>query len=145
MYDDSILYAIPLLFANTYICYDFVLYNYLTGRAGQSMNVAVKRKNITALCKTYQYEMEFISQHLNNTHPSRHAAIHQIMASDSTFLLNMLVLLPYSEYKKALRMYMPYFHMECVEWKQSKMAQRFTKYSPTIFYLIEKLRQLLHK
>ena len=132
MYDDSILYAIPLLLAKTYICYDLVLYNYLTGRAGQSMNVAVKRKNISALCKTYQYEMEFISQHIDNTHQSRHVAIHQIMASDSSFLLNMLVLLPYSEYNKALRAYKPYFHLECDKWKQSKMAQRFTKYSPAI-------------
>ena len=145
MYDDSILYAIPLLFAQTYICYDLILYNYLTGRAGQSMNVAVKRKNITALCKTYLYEMEFINSHLSNTHPSRHEAIYRIMASDSVFLLNMLVLLPYDEYKTAIKQFIPYFHVENTEWQQSKMAKRFTSYSTAIFYLIEKLRQLLRK
>lgn len=145
MYDDSILYAVPLLFAQTYVCYDLVLYNYLTGRAGQSMNVAVKQKNITALCKTYLYEMEFITQHISTAHPSRRDAIYRIMASDSIFLLNMLILLSYKEYKATIKQFMPYFHLENSEWKQSKMAKRFTTCSPTIFYLIEKLRQLLHK
>ena len=62
MYDDSILYAIPILFADTYLCLDIVLYNYLSGREGQSMNAIVKKRNIPKLLNTYLYEMEFITK-----------------------------------------------------------------------------------
>lgn len=145
MYDDSILYAIPLLFAQTYIAFDLILYNYLTGRVGQSMNVAVKKKNIVALQKTYQYEMEFISKSITQVNSTRKNAIERIMASDSIFLLTMLVYLPWKEFSSAVKSYPKYFHLENLEWKGGNQAKRFVNYPLLVFYLIEKLRQRLNK
>lgn len=43
-YDDGILYVAPLIKAKSFICYDFVLYNYLIGREGQSVDPSVVAK-----------------------------------------------------------------------------------------------------
>lgn len=142
MYDDSILYAIPLIFANTYICFDFVLYNYLSGRIGQSMNAVVQKNNISKLLKTYQYEMEFISKNEEHLNATRRKSVHRIMASDSGYLLNMLVHLPYLECKQWINQLQMYFHCEEKEWMRSKMTKRFITYPFPIFYLFERIRLL---
>ena len=58
-YDDSILYIVPHLCANSYVAYDFVVYNYLIGREGQSMNVVTQTKKIPDKFKNYQYLHDF--------------------------------------------------------------------------------------
>ena len=141
MYDDSILYAIPFIFARSYVYYDIVLYNYLSGRAGQSMNVTVQKNNIPKLLATYKYEMVFISRYENSVSPARRKSIHRIMASDSAFLLNMLVYLPYKECKKHINDLRQYFHLDEQEWQRGKMTQRFVRYPFCLFYFIEKLRR----
>lgn len=141
MYDDSILYAIPFLFATNYMCLDVTLYNYLSGRAGQTMNAAVKKKNISSLIKTYQYEMEFITSHSKGISESRKTSVRRIMASDSSYLLHMLVYLSWKEFKRYVNQYKQYFHLEAGEWQRGKMDKRFLKYPLPIFYLYEKLRQ----
>ena len=141
MYDDSILYALPFIYAKSYMCCDFVLYNYLSGRVGQSMNAAVKKKNITSLLKTYQYEMEYISQHMKGLKIERYNSICRIMASDSSYLLHMLTYLPWRDFKYYITQYNKYFHMEQKEWKRGKMDKRYLKYPLLIFYLIERVRQ----
>ena len=140
MYDDSILYALPILFAKTYLCLDVVLYNYLSGRAGQSMNTIVKKRNIQKLLNTYLYEMEFITknEHLTNNKES----LYRIMASDSIYLLNMLVYLPWYEFKCIVRQCSIYFHLESKKWQESKLAKRFKSMSLFCFYLYETIRKL---
>ncbi len=145
MYDDSILYALPFIYSNTYICCDFVLYNYLSGRPGQTMNANVKKKNIASLLKTYQYAMEYISQHKDGLSYERLNSIYRIMASDSSYLLHMLTYLPWKEFKTHVAHYSQYFHLEQKEWRRGKMDKRFLKYPLPIFYLIEKVRQKLNK
>lgn len=145
MYDDSILYALPFIYAKSYICCDFVLYNYLSGRPGQTMNANVKKKNITSLLKTYQYEMEYISQHLEGLGTERLNSIYRIMASDSSYLLNMLTYLPWQEFKGYIDRFKPYFHLEQKEWYRGKKDKRFLKYPLLLFYLLERVRQELNK
>lgn len=145
MYDDSILYALPFIYAKSYICCDFVLYNYLSGRPGQTMNANVKKKNITSLLKTYQYEMEYISQQIEGLCTERLNSIYRIMASDSSYLLNMLTYLPWREFKGYIDKFKPYFHLEQKEWRRGKMDKRFLKYPLPVFYLLERVRQKLNK
>lgn len=140
MYDDSILYALPLLFAETYLCLDVVLYNYLSGREGQSMNATVKKRNIPKLLNTYLYEMEFIT---NNAHlTDNKESLYRIMASDSIYLLNMLVYLPYKEFKHIVRRCSRHFHLESKKWQESKQAKRFKSLPLLGFYLYERIRQI---
>lgn len=144
MYDDSILYALPFIYAKSYICCDFVLYNYLSGRPGQTMNANVKKKNISSLLKTYQYEMEYISQHIEGLGTGRRNSIYRIMASDSSYLLHMLTYLPWREFKGYIDKFKAYFHLEQKEWKRSKMNKRFLKCPLSVFYLLEKVRLKLN-
>lgn len=143
MYDDSILYALPFIYAKTYIYCDFVLYNYLSGRSGQSMNATVKKKNISSLLKTYQYEMEYISQQIDQLSDNRRKSIYRIMASDSSYLLHMLIYLSWYEFRRQIAANIQYFHLEQKEWRRGKMDIRFHKYPLLIFYVIEKVRQKL--
>lgn len=140
MYDDSILYAFPLLFAKTYMSVDVVLYNYLSGREGQSMSVELKEKNIGKLIMTYQYEMGFISRYLDGINESRQKSVFRIMASDSGYLLQMLVYLPWKDFKKQIKENSRYFHLEQGEWQRSKMGKRYLTYPLCLFYLIESVR-----
>lgn len=143
MYDDSILYAFPLLFCKTYICIDLVLYNYLSGRAGQSMNIEVKKRNIPKLLNTYLYEMQFIQQHIQDA-PNKQP-IYEIMASDSCYLIAMLVYLPWKEFKHKIILCESFFHLESQVWNRGKQSQRYKKSPLFIFYLLEKIRQLKEK
>lgn len=140
MYDDSILYALPILFADTYLCLDVVLYNYLSGREGQSMSATVKKRNIPKLLNTYLYEMEFITK--NEYLTDNKESLYRIMASDSIYLLNMLVYLPWNEFKQIVRKCSMYFHLESKKWQESKQAKRFKSMPMLCFYFYEKMRQL---
>lgn len=140
MYDDSILYAFPLMFAKTYTCFDIVLYNYLSGRDGQTMNIEVKKKNIHKLLNTYLYEMTFIEQYRSRA--TNQSPINEIMASDSCYLLAMLVYLPWKEFRLTIGQCKKYFHFESDVWSRSKQAKRFRYLPLACFYLLEKLRQI---
>jgi len=63
-YDDSILYIVPHLCADTYIAFDFVVYNYLVGRDGQSMSVAVQTRKIPDRFRNYQHLRSFAQKHI---------------------------------------------------------------------------------
>lgn len=145
MYDDSILYALPFIYAKTYVYYDFILYNYLSGREGQSMNSNVKKKNINALVKTYNYEMEYISRHIGGLCENRQKSIYRIMASDSSYLLQLLTYLPWKEFKEQIVANKQYFHLEQKEWRRSKMSFRYKNYPLLFFYLLEKIRHKVNK
>lgn len=56
MYDDSVLSFAPIVFGRTMISYNIVLYNYLLGREGQSMDASVQRKNANSyvVCLRHQ-------------------------------------------------------------------------------------------
>lgn len=51
-YDDSILSVLPIIKGETFIVYDFVVYNYLVGREEQT----VSRKNLLKYCEQHNYE-----------------------------------------------------------------------------------------
>ena len=129
MYDDSILYALPFIYDKTYIGYDIYLW--------------LKKKNISSLLKTYQYEMEYISQQIDQLSDNRRKSIYRIMASDSSYLLHMLIYLSWYEFRRQIAANIQYFHLDQKEWRRGKMDIRFHKYPLLIFYVIEKVRQKL--
>ncbi len=145
MYDDSILYAIPILFADTFVWYDLYLYNYLSGREGQTMSADVQRHNVDKLVRVYRRDMEFIEKRRKGVSGSRNRQINRVMASDSCYLVDKLVYLPYKQFKQTIMELGQYFHFEEKEWRRSKQAIRFMKYPMWLFYLTERLRRLKNK
>jgi hypothetical protein len=118
---------------------DFILYNYLSGREGQTMNISVKKNNIPKLLKTYLYEMEFIKKHYDVI--IDRSNLYRIMASDSIYLLNMLVYQSWREFKRDITKCKQYFHTENTKWDTSKQAKRYKNYPLFFFFITEKLRQ----
>ena len=62
-YDDSILYIVPHLFARTFVAYDFVVYNYLIGREGQSMSIATQIRKIPDMFANYHHMVSFAQKY----------------------------------------------------------------------------------
>lgn len=63
MYDDEILYILPLCESKTFAYLPLVLYNYLIGREGQSWDMKVMLRNVDFKLRMRQYEVEFYKKH----------------------------------------------------------------------------------
>lgn len=63
MYDDEILYILPLCESKTFVYLPIVLYNYLMGREGQSWDMKVMLRNVDHKLRMRKYEVEFYKAH----------------------------------------------------------------------------------
>jgi hypothetical protein len=63
MYDDEILYILPLCESKTFVYLPLVLYNYLVGREGQSWDMKVMLRNVDFKLRMRKYEVEFYRAH----------------------------------------------------------------------------------
>ncbi len=70
-YDDAILFAAPLLLADTIHVFDATIYQYLIGRPGQTMSKEVRKKHLRALIKTHMHLFDFCIAHLPEAHPGK--------------------------------------------------------------------------
>ena len=62
-YDDSILFVVPLILAQTVHYVNAPLYNYLLGRPGQSMDVSIIRRHYKDRHKTHMQVFDFYLSH----------------------------------------------------------------------------------
>ena len=95
-YDDEILFVLPLLSSKTFVYFEFVLYVYLLGRAGQTMDIKVMIRNIDFKIKTRKYVVNFYNQH-----PSQSESINQklkyILNSRINQTFRLIWMLPYRQ------------------------------------------------
>lgn len=98
-YDDMVLFVAPQLLGKTcYIC-DFILYNYLIGRPGQTMNPEVQRRNQNFMIQEYKKMLSFYHQYSQKTDGLAWAQ-HAIASHVSQHFLSRFILLPYAQSKK---------------------------------------------
>ena len=90
-YGDSVLYLVPHICGKDFLAYDFVVYNYLVGREGQSMSVAVQTKKIPDMFKNYRHLQDFVERHNNGIYDG---FINEVFAHHRWTLFN---LIPYVE------------------------------------------------
>lgn len=142
-YDDSILFIVPLLFAQNYIAYDLVLYNYLLERQGQSMDLDVQKKKIPDRLKVLRQMCSFLNE--------------DVLSRENGWLLKRIVgirrnlsvglissIKPYSQsysYSRELK------SIEGISdfYPQSKMYKRYKRLPFPVFYFIEKVRSYVSK
>lgn len=86
-YDDSILYIVPHLRAKSFIAFDFVVYNYLVGREGQSMSVDTQIKKIPDMFANYQHSLAFIQRYANGCIDSY---VEEVLAHNRWMLFNVI-------------------------------------------------------
>lgn len=137
-YDDSILFFVPLLYANNYIAYDLVLYNYLLEREGQSMDLNVQKKKIPDRFKVLRQMCSFLSEGAKERDNAwlltreigiRRNIIIRLIASIKSFRQSY----SYSKELKSINSISDFN-------PQPKLTKRFEKLPFIAFYLIERLR-----
>lgn len=62
-YDDEILFILPLCEAKTFVYINCVVYNYLLGRVGQSMDPKVMLRNLDFKVRIRKHEVGFYNEH----------------------------------------------------------------------------------
>ena len=141
MYDDTILVVAPLLYAKTYISYDFALYNYLIGRAGQSMDPSIIARNLNSHFKCYRRRVEWqenaIKQGLRPDFAELVASAKQAYARR---IFSLLPNLPYRSAKQEMEIYYIEGNLD-QEPNKTPLEKRYDRFPFVIFYTIEYLRR----
>ena len=145
MYDDGILFILPAIKAQTYVCYDFVVYNYFVGRADQSKGQEKKIKSIRDRYQQGLYMHQFLEEHKEYISNKIYGVLSSKVREYIRWFFFDLVLLPYTESKD--------IHSKCYsilkdnheELGHSKVAKRFRKYPFLIFYTLEQIREYKRK
>lgn len=90
-YDDTILCIVPHLFAKTFVVYDFVVYNYLQGREGQSVDIKVVQKKMNDHFKNYRQLVEFVE---NTEYGLADKFVEEVLADYRMKLFNIAAIVP---------------------------------------------------
>lgn len=120
-YDDEILFALPLLSSKSFVYFDFILYNYLLGRVGQTMDPKVMARNIDFKIKTRKYLVNFC-----NAHPAQSDNVRRKIQ----YILNS-------------RIFSTYFLMAKLPYKISlRLMKEFTDWLKTNYILFDGCKKL---
>ena len=125
-YDDEILMIMPLCTADTFTYFNIVLYNYLLGREGQTVNNKIRGRNLDFLVQSDKAMIDFYHLHPVLS-PSKDAELCNILNFKIKMLLEELLMLPYKESKEMTK--------HVLQFTQS----RFPKYDGGILYKIYKI------
>ena len=142
-YDDMILFVAPQILAKTCMIYDYVLYNYLIGRPGQTVDVEIQKKNGAFLEKEYQKTLRFYNDNSGNN-DSKGWTEYAILTHVAQHNISCLPLLPFSEFKQnAMKLKHELGAMK--ERIASKQLNRLLRYPCWMSYIIERVRLVKNK
>ena len=134
-YDDSILYIVPHLCARSYVAYDFVVYNYLIGREGQSMSIAVQTKKIPDMFKNYKHLRDFVTKQNGGVYDDY---LEEVLAHNRWTLFNTI---PYvSDYRLSVAYMEELQSLGGLDHINTKKYHRFKRLPYRVFYLLENLK-----
>ena len=148
MYDDSILSFAPLIYGRTIIGYDMVLYNYLIGREGQSMDAKVQQKNARSYVVCFKREEDLIRDTRSVDIPKElRQCINEVVTQYAHFVFSFFAYLPYKESKSQMA-YIVAKHPWTSDEVKPHIYNRYARFPFWLFYLIEKCRSIhlqMHK
>ncbi len=114
-YDDEILFVLPLCEARTFCSFDMVLYNYLLGRPGQTMDVKVMLKNIDFKINVRKQCISFVNKHRPKEENVSNK-LNRIMESRCNETIYALLNLPRKEFSNKMREFSKYISNEFKEY-----------------------------
>lgn len=142
-YDDCILFTFPLLMAKTYVVYDFVVYNYLLGRAGQSVDEKQVQLHMDERVKTYIYAYKTIlSICAEQQMPD---AVKHSFTGQAILLMDLCSKYSYKTFLLTQSFIPKFAPIDYVEFKNSKIYKRYIVLPHLIFYCVQQLRKLINK
>ena len=143
MYDDAVLFALPAIKAKSYVCYDFIVYNYFIGRSEQSANVERVPKNIVARAKQAIYVDTFWSTHkTNDVDGNIEDGIVYYIHNNAWHVFGTIHLLKYnqaSELEQKMR------HILLYKSLGSKSFKRYVRFPFWMYYTLNKIRYFVGK
>ena len=140
MYDDYILTWAPLIYGRSCVSFDYVLYNYLVGRPGNSMTVSDQEKRARSYAKCFkQYEVVRSNIDKDNIPSELLSVIDEYISYYALFIFWYQAFLPYKESKKELA-YLKSKYLN--EMTNSAVMKRYSKLPFFLFYWIEHIRYI---
>ena len=133
-YDDSILYIVPHLCANNFVAYDFVVYNYLVGREGQSMNIATQIRKIPDKFKNYHYLQDFALR----TSGQIDDYIREVLEHERSALFNIVSFVP--DYQVSVKYMKELLSLGSLDHIDSKKYRRYKCLPYRVFHYLEQLK-----
>ena len=147
MYDDSILSFAPLIYGKTIVGFDIVLYNYLIGREGQSMDTKVQQRNARSYVACLKREEDLINSTRSIDIPADlKQCINEVVTQYAHFVFSYFVYLPYKESKAQMA-----YIVTTYPWgneAKPHIYKRYARFPFWLFYCIEKCRSIylqMHK
>lgn len=141
-YDDIILHVAPIVLASSYIVFDYPLYQYLIGRAGQTMSQKVLSRNFAFDKSQHEKSFAFFLSHRKGMKPDAEKwASHVLACHICRHFVPELPRLPYKEAKllsKQIKDEIAALDQDVS--KLSKQTRRLYRYPFVVVYAIEKMR-----
>lgn len=117
-YDDIILFVAPLIGGTTYTYTDFALYHYREGRAGQTMDSAVIRKNMKMQLRQREYAVFFAGDYLPQISGPRKALVEGVVRRICKTFCDYIYKLPSSEEIPMLEEWVSFVKENVSSWKK---------------------------
>lgn len=143
MFDDYILTWAPLVYGRTVISFDYVVYNYLLGRPGQTMSFTQQRKGALSYEKCFkQYEAVRSRVDAQAVPAELLRCIDEAIAGYAGFIFSYMVYLPYGKSRTQMN-YLWTRYLKDRQYK-SNLMKRFAVLPFPVFYYVEHLRRRIH-
>lgn len=144
MYDDYILTWAPLVYGRTCVALDYVLYNYLVGRPGNSMTVSVMKKRAISYDGCMRQYETVRNGILEETVPRELLeCIDEMISNCAKFIFWYEVFLPYKMAKERLQhLYESYLEGTGFN---SAVLIRYLRLPFFFFYWVEHLRYIINE
>ena len=144
MFDDAILTWTPFVHGRTFVAFDYVVYNYLLGRPGQSMSATQKQKGAYSYAKCLdQYEL--VRSRINEQEIP-YVLLKCIDSSITVYARHVFTKMPNLPLKEALEKMSHIWKRFIVDLPgKTKLERRYGAMPGVVFYYVERLhRKIKH-
>ena len=144
MFDDYILTWVPLIYGRTCLALDYVVYNYLIGRPGQTLDATKQRRGANSYLKCFeQYELirsKFVDRDMP---PHILEKIDYAITGYASYIFAYMLYLPYQEARSRMTYlwdnYLDDFN------NKSPLEKRYQKMPFPVFSFVEMVRRKMLK
>ena len=144
MFDDYILTWVPLIYGRTCFALDYVVYNYLIGRPGQTYGATRNRRAAYSYLKCFEQYERIYSKFINQDIPVCNLErIDYAITGYASYIFAYMLYLPYEE-AKAKMSYL-WDNYICKYNRKSPLEKRYKALPFPIFSLVELMRRELIK
>ena len=130
-YDDSILYIVPHFCAQSFVAFNFVVYNYLVGREGQSVSITTQIRKIPDMFANYHHIVSFAQKYGNGVD----SYVEDILSHNRWRMFNVIPYVP--DYQQSVAYMKDLLRLGGLDHIGTRKYRRYKILPYRIFHLIE--------